>query len=437
MSANPLKTSFAEVVVVGGGIVGIATALALAGRGVSVVVCEKGRIGGEQSSRNWGWVRRTRRDLRELPLMRESARLWSRMDEIVGGDSGFRPAGLLWGAEDDKGAAAFEGWLNSARDYDVDARMITGEELDRHIPCATRQFKSAMYSVRDGWAEPEQATLAMAHAAKRQGAVIMTNTAVRGLDLQAGRLAAVVTEHGPIRCNAVVVAGGAWSRRFLSDLDLTLPQLKVRSSALRTGPVPGGPSAGFLCNDGAFRKRLDGGFTIANSYVSVVPIVPDSFRFFGDFLPNFLTDLKGLKLRLDSRFVREWQEHRRAPLDQVSPYELCRVLDPAPDIQFARAAMAKLSKRFSFLEGATVAAEWAGMIDVMPDVIPVISTVDAIPGLVVATGFSGHGFGIAPGAGVLAADLATGREPIVDPYDFRFSRFSDQPVSKSKEARSS
>jgi glycine/D-amino acid oxidase-like deaminating enzyme len=69
--------------------------------------------------------------------------------------------------------------------------------------------------------------------------------------------------------------------------------------------------------------------------------------------------------------------------------------------------------------------EWAGLIDVMPDVVPVISKVDGLPGLVVATGFSGHGFGIGPAAGCVAADLVTGATPIVDPTEFRFSRFSD------------
>jgi glycine/D-amino acid oxidase-like deaminating enzyme len=72
-----------------------------------------------------------------------------------------------------------------------------------------------------------------------------------------------------------------------------------------------------------------------------------------------------------------------------------------------------------------IVQHWAGLIDVTPDAVPVISAVDNIPGLVIATGFSGHGFGIGPGAGRLAADLAVGGAPVVDPAPFRFSRFSD------------
>ena len=113
------------------------------------------------------------------------------------------------------------------------------------------------------------------------------------------------------------------------------------------------------------------------------------------------------------------------PLDQTSPYEAVRVLDPAPDRASLRKALRTLTSRFPAFAGAHMVQEWAGLIDVTPDAIPVISTVESMPGLVVATGFSGHGFGIGPAAGRLAADLVTGSTPIVDPTDFRFSRFSD------------
>jgi len=221
------------------------------------------------------------------------------------------------------------------------------------------------------------------------------------------------------------VAGGAWSRRFLSDLGLRLPQLKVRSSAMRTAPLEGGPETAMWSKQFAFRKRHDGGYTIANGNANVSPIVPDSFRFFGEFLPALRMEWSALKLRVDGRFVQEWREAAPVPLDQPSPYEQVRVLDPAPDRRYTRQAMADLARQFPAFAGAKVVQEWAGLIDVTPDAVPVISTIDAVPGLVVATGFSGHGFGIGPAAGHLAADLATGARPIVDPTAFRFSRFTD------------
>ena len=112
-------------------------------------------------------------------------------------------------------------------------------------------------------------------------------------------------------------------------------------------------------------------------------------------------------------------------LDEPSPFERVRVLDPEPESAFNEKAMASLAKVFPAFTHARVAQHWAGLIDVTPDAVPVISPVDSMPGFFIATGFSGHGFGIGPGAGRLVADLVTGSDPIVDPTPFRFSRFSD------------
>ncbi|HMG51073.1 MAG TPA: FAD-binding oxidoreductase [Inquilinus sp.] len=415
----------ADVVIVGGGIIGASAALALARRGVSVALCEKGHIAGEQSSRNWGWCRKTRRDPREIPLVIESMRLWEGMNQTVEAETGFRQTGILFAVETDQEIAEYEAWLEHARPYQLDARLISGAEFDRLMPGAGGRWKAALYSASDGRAEPQRAAPAIARAARQAGAAILTDCAVRGVDRAGGRIIGVVTERGRIACDSVIVAGGAWSRRFLSDLGLRLPQLKVRSSAMRTAPLEGGPETAMWSKQFAFRKRHDGGYTIANGNANVSPIVPDSFRFFGEFLPALRMEWSALKLRVDGRFVQEWREAAPVPLDQPSPYEQVRVLDPAPDRRYTRQAMADLARQFPAFAGAKVVQEWAGLIDVTPDAVPVISTVDAVPGLVVATGFSGHGFGIGPAAGHLAADLATGARPIVDPTAFRFSRFTD------------
>jgi glycine/D-amino acid oxidase-like deaminating enzyme len=414
-----------DVVIVGGGIVGSSAALYLARKGVSVALCEKGHIAGEQSSRNWGWVRKARRDPREIPLIVESLRLWEGMNAEVQGETGFRRSGIVFAAESDEDVNRYETWLGHARPYQIDAKLVSGPDLDRVMPGGGKRWKAALYCASDGRAEPQKAAPAIAAAARREGAAILTNCAVRGVERSAGRISAVITEYGRIACSTVVVSAGAWSRRFLKDLGLTLPQLKVRASVMRTAPLDGPPESALWCNDFAFRKRLDGGYNIANGHVNVVPIVPDSFRFFSTFLPAFLMDAKSLKLRVDGRFAQERKEAKPVPLDQVSPYEQTRVLDPAPDSRYLREALDGLAKMYPVFAAAKVAQEWAGLIDVMPDAIPVISPVDSVPGLIIATGFSGHGFGIGPGAGRLIADLATGAEPIVDPKEFRFTRFSD------------
>ncbi len=90
---DPDMPAEADVVIIGGGIIGTSAALFLAKRGVKVVLCEKGHIAGEQSSRNWGWVRKARRDPREIPLIVESLRQWERMNETIGDETGFRTTG--------------------------------------------------------------------------------------------------------------------------------------------------------------------------------------------------------------------------------------------------------------------------------------------------------------------------------------------------------
>jgi glycine/D-amino acid oxidase-like deaminating enzyme len=134
---------------------------------------------------------------------------------------------------------------------------------------------------------------------------------------------------------------------------------------------------------------------------------------------------KGISLKFGKPFFQEWRLSRPWQLDEVSPFERVRMLDPAPEAQDLERARANLERAFPVFKGVPTAASWGGLIDATPDLLPVISPVDAIPGFYISTGYSGHGFGIGPGAGRLTADLVSGRTPVVDPAPFRFSRFTD------------
>jgi glycine/D-amino acid oxidase-like deaminating enzyme len=425
VQSDPAVPTQAGVVIIGGGIIGVCAALFLAEKGHSVVLCEKGRIGGEQSSRNWGWCRTMGRDAREIPLAVESLRLWRDMNRRVGRETGFRQAGIAYLCETEKEMAAQGQWLTEARQYQVDARMLRGTAIDEVVPGASDRFVGALHTPTDGRAEPSQAAPAIAEAARAAGAAILTDCAVRGIETQGGRVSGVVTEKGRIAAAAVVLAGGAWSRLFCGNAGIELPQLKVLGSVFRTAPLSGGPEVTAAGSVFAFRKRLDGGYTIARRNANVADITPDSFRLLLQYLPTLRRSYGEIRLRFGRRFLEEWGTRRTWPLDQATPFEAMRVLDPVPKQATLEEARATLSRTFPAFARVQVAESWGGLIDVTPDAVPVIGEVASVPGFYLATGFSGHGFGIGPGAGRLVADLVSGDTPIVDPTPFRFSRFTE------------
>jgi len=415
----------ADVVIVGGGIIGTSAALFLAEKGVSVALCEKGHIAGEQSSRNWGWCRKMARDPREIPLVIESLRLWQGMNERVEAETGFRTCGIMYLAETAADLAKYEGWLEHAREYQLDTRSIDGKTVSGLLPGMAKPWAGALYTASDGKAEPQMAAPAIAAAARRHGAAIVQNCAVRGIETAAGRVAAVVTEKGRIACQSAVLAGGAWSRLFCGNLDVELPQLKVLGSVMRTEKLDGGPEISASGGLFGYRKRMDGGYTVATLGVRTIDLVPDNFRLAWQYLPAARLHWQKLRFRVGRRFAEEWHMRNTWALDGPSPFEAVRVLDPDGDPFVLERAKASIAETFPAFKNVAVAQSWGGMIDVMPDAIPVISAVDSVPGFYIATGFSGHGFGIGPGAGRLVAEMVTGAASVVEPTPFRLSRFTD------------
>jgi glycine/D-amino acid oxidase-like deaminating enzyme len=419
----PKKTT---VAVIGGGVIGVATALELSERGVPVVLLEKGIIAGEQSSRNWGWCRQMGRDSREIPLILESLKLWREMNARVGTETGYRQCGVIYLAENEVELAAREKWYaENAKAFGLDTKLVSGIEAERLQPGSTRPWKGALYTSADGRAEPFIAVPAMARHAQKTGVKIFQNCAVRGVETAAGKIISVVTEKGTIACEQVVLAGGAWSRRFLHNLDIAFPQLTVVNSVMRTETLDAGVEKSCSAGKFAFRKREDGGYTIAHRHFSVADIMPDSFRQFFQFLPALKMGWSGVRLRLGRRFLDEARLKRRWKLDERSPFEEIRMLDPEPVNWILNEAAASLRDYYPRFQAMRIAERWAGVIDATPDVVPCISPLPKIEGLYLASGFSGHGFGLGPGAGKLMAQMVMGESPCVDPAPFRHGRFLD------------
>jgi glycine/D-amino acid oxidase-like deaminating enzyme len=304
----------------------------------------------------------------------------------------------------------------------VHSRILTAAEVEAHAPGGTIGWRGGLHTPSDGRAEPAKAAPAIADAARRLGATIHQNCAARGLELQAGAVAAVVTERGTIRTRAVLCAGGAWASLFCRRHGIDLPQANVVGSALYTAPAQplidgalGTPRLGL-------RRRVDGGYTIAMRGHGTVDLSPQALRYARQFWPTFVQRRRNLKFRIGRTFLRELTAGARWPLDTPSPFEAVRVLDPSPDRALLARAVAETRAAFPALRDIRVAESWGGVIDSMPDALPVISPVAALPGFYLATGFSGHGFGVGPAAGHLAADLITGRPTVVDPFPFRYAR---------------
>ncbi len=432
MSEFPKKTT---VVVIGAGIAGVMTAYFLSKRGVPVVVCEKGRVAGEQSSRNWGWVRKQNRDPRELPAIIESLRIWEGLEKEIEADIGWHQGGTLSLAESDADLAFMEHWLGFARDYQLDSRMLSPDEVDKQIGAEGRKWKGGLFTPSDGRAEPGKAVPAVAKAVERMGGTVLTECAVRTVESANGKVTGVVTEKGAIACEAVVCAAGAWSSLFSGNLGYAFPQLKVRSSVLRTTPATLATQSNVGSSGAAIRRRQDGGYTIGRSGSSLFEIVPDAFRYFRAYGPARQTEVKP-RLRFNSAFFRELVRPRAWRADQTTPFEKTRVLDPGPDMASLNTMLGNARRAFPQLGDIKIAEAWAGMIDVTPDAIPVWSGVDGLDGYYFATGFSGHGFGMGAATGLLMSELVMDGRARVDLEPFRFSRFTDGSTTEifSKQA---
>ncbi len=414
----------ADVVIIGGGIVGVTAALTLAERNISVVLLEKGHIAAEQSSRNLGWIRKTSRHRNDVPLAQAADRLWAELPERIGRSVGYRQAGIMFLARTDEQMAMYETWLKSVASLDLGSKLLTPADIDSRVPGGKGNWAGGIHTPSDGYAEPAVTTSAIANAAIKQGANIVQHCAVRTLSMSAGKVCGVVTEKGEIRCEQVLLAGGAWSRRFLGNLGVSLPTLPLICSVLRTQPMEGPTDTAVGGPDFSFRKHQGGGYIITQRGKLDAPLTLDHLLIGWRYLDQLRHQRGALQINFGKAFFNDLALKRRWKAGDPSPFERIRTMDPAHNPELNQDAINNLRNAWPAFNEARVDEAWAGLIDVTPDSVPVIDHIGAIPGLVVATGFSGHGFGTGPAAGQLAADLLSCREPLVDPAPYRMKRLS-------------
>lgn len=429
LSAEPAALpSEADALVVGGGIVGCAAAYYLAKAGLHTVVVERDRVSSQQSGRNWGFVRTQYRDPLELPLAVEALSIWPTLEAELGEAIGWRRNGCIFVAETEQERAAFAGWHERTRDVASDARMLSGNEVASLLPSLRGPVVGALYTASDGQAEPALATTAFARAAVRNGARLLEDCGALAITAANGRVDGVLTEHGLIRSRIVVCAAGAQSHRLLAPLGLALPQQSVRSTVSLTAPLPQ-LSEPCFCGFGiGLRQRADGSCIIAADSRSDIDLSLDSFRAARFFLPELLRHRNGFSLRLGQGFVDDLHERLAVPPRERAVAGRRR---PIPANQAYAAKTSAIVKRFfAGTDRIEIVKSWAGRIDVLPDALPVLDAPGKLGGLIVATGFSGHGFGLGPAVGRHVARLAGGAEPAAILAPLRFDRFARKTYSR-------
>ncbi|HAS8347516.1 TPA: FAD-binding oxidoreductase [Vibrio vulnificus] len=410
------------VVIIGGGIVGASAALTLAENNVSVVLIEKGYVAGEQSSRNLGWIRKTSRHKEDVPLALAADRLWAGMSQRVGHDLGYKQAGIMFLADTEQQMDIYQDWLDSVDSLDLDSKLLSSDKVNAMLGNSNKSWKGAIYTPSDGRAEPCIATVKILEKAVELGAQLVQHCAVRTLAMSGGRVSGVVTEQGEISCEQVLLAGGAWSRRFLGNLGVSLPTLPLICSVIRTKPMDGPTDIAVGASNFSFRKHHNGGFVITQRGALDAPVCLDHLLIGHRYLEQLKHQRSFLRIKLGKHFVDDLRMPRSWKPGSDTPFEKVRTLNPNHNQNLINEAMTNLRQAYPVFEQAEIDEAWAGLIDVTPDSNPVIDHVAAIPGLTLATGFSGHGFGTGPAAGHLAADLITGNDPIIDPSPYRFSR---------------
>lgn len=367
----------AEVIIIGGGIIGCATAYYLAMQGRDVIVLEgSDHIGNGGSSRNGGGVRQSGRDVRELPLVMYGIKnLWPTLSEELEVDCEYHQDGNLRLGKTEKHREILTKLANNAKGVGLDVRMIDGVEVRQINPYLSDEVICASWCPTDGHANPLTTTLGYYKMARRMGVTFISGEPVRGLAVVRGKIRKVITPNNVYEGESVLVAAGLDSREILTSVGIDIPMTNSLLECLVTEAQPH-----------MFDQML--GTAEADFYGHQTK--HGSFVFGGS---------SGLeRYNKDNGMVSN--SSKTAPC-------ICR----------------GIMKYFPDLANAKIVRTWAGWMDASSDGVPSIGKVDEIPGLYVACAFNGHGFGIAPAVGEQMAKLITTDTTDVSLEELRYDRY--------------
>ena len=364
----------ADVVIIGGGVMGSAIAYNLAKEGLKPAVIERGDIGGEASGSNGGGVRQSARNLKEMPLAMESIRMYGHLHEELGMDVEYVREGNLRLCASEEEVDAMRKSVENQKAVGLELEMLDRKKILEINPYVSEKVMGASYCPTDGHANPLLVTYAFFKKAKSLGAQFFTHEAVTDIRLQKGKVTAIVTDKQVIETDLVVNAAGVSGRKVANMVGLDLPMKPVFSEALITEPYP----PVFKQMIGHAKGLFYGRQTVHGPF------------FWGGFVGT-------------ETFIH--QEGK--PLFHYIGPAISRML-----IDY-----------FPALKDLHVIRTWSGLIAQMSDAIPVLGLTEEVPGFVFATGFSGHGFGLAPVIGRLISELIMDCGTSIPIHDFCYGRF--------------
>jgi glycine/D-amino acid oxidase-like deaminating enzyme len=355
------------IVIVGGGLMGLSAAFHLrrAEPRARVTVLERGRVGDAASSASAAGVRVMGRDPAERAMALESLGRWPELDRELDAKTGYRRSGGLRIALDEAGWAEALATIGEQRQDGVPVELVDAAAAHRLAPGLSRDCRGGVHCPIDGQAEAVATVHAWATAARRLGARIEEGIGAEALVVEGWRAVAVLRSDGArLPCDVALIAGGAWSAPLLAKIGVRVPLQGRGLQMLLTDPAPAAltPVVGCFGRPLSLKQLADGAYLIGGGWPARVP----------------------------DAAMNRWQ-----------------VLDDSVrgSLEIARAVYPPLAAR-------TVARSWAGIEAFTPDDLPVLGPVNGVDGLLVAAGFSGHGFALVPTVGDVLARLALGLDPL-------------------------
>lgn len=368
----------AEIIIIGGGIIGCATAYYLAKNGVKDVIVLEGSdfMGNGGSSRNGGGVRQSGRDVRELPLVMYGIKnLWPHLSEELEVDCEYHQDGNLRLGKTEAHKATLTKLADNARGVGLDVRMIDGDEVRQINPYLSHEVTCASWCPTDGHANPLTTTLGFYKMARQLGVRFITGEPVVSLGMVRGKIRKVVTPNNTYEGEKVLVAAGLDSRPILTSVGIDIPMTNSLLEALVTEAEP---------------------------------------HMFDQMLGTAEADFYGHQTKHGSFVFGGSSGLERYNKDNGTPVTNSKT---APCI--CRGIM----KYFPDLAKAKIVRTWAGWMDASSDGVPSLGKVDEVPGLYVACAFNGHGFGIAPAVGEQLAKLMITGTTDISLDELRYDRY--------------